>query len=85
MRTDAGGPYYKVKGSVIKLSRESGRPLVPFRQFSDRHVVINSHQIPLPGARIITKIGAPITAEELRSLSDEDALKRVQSAMDALA
>jgi hypothetical protein len=85
MRTDAGGPYYKVKGSVIKLSRESGRPLVPFRQFSDRHFVINSHQIPLPGATIITKIGAPITAEELRNLSDDEALKRVQSAMDALA
>lgn len=84
MRTDAGGPYYKVKGSVIKLSRESGRPLVPFRQFSSRYFVINSHQIPLPGARITTRIGEPITAQELRSLSDEEALKRVQAAMDAL-
>lgn len=85
MRTDAGGPYYRVKGSVVKLSRASDRPLVPLRQFADRYIVINQHQIPLPGARIFTKIGKPIPAHELRALSDADALMRVQKAMDDLA
>ena len=83
LRTDGGGAYGKVNGSLIKMSLLTGRPLVASRQISDRNITINSHQIPLPGAKISCYWSRPISADELKESKDPLAL--LQKTIDELA
>ncbi len=85
IRTDAGGPYGRVRGSLLGLSAATGRPLVPMRQFASRSVKIWGHHFALPGAVITTRIGSVISPSDLQALPDADALVKLQSAIDSLA
>lgn len=84
LRTDSGGPYEVVRKSVVVMSRESNRPLVPMRQIYDRAWRVRSHWIPKPYARVRTVIGPAIAPEELRDLPVERARDLVQARIDAL-
>ncbi|MGE4106757.1 MAG: hypothetical protein AB7F66_06045 [Bacteriovoracia bacterium] len=85
LRTDSGGPYGKVRGSIVDLARATNRPVVGARQLADRAWVVRSHALPLPFARLQTRVTVPIFPAELEGLSREDAMRKLQIAMDALA
>lgn len=72
LRTDAGGPYGKVRPSLIKLAIESKRPLVCMRTSASRFITINHHKLGTPGSVIETKISCPIEYEKLEKLAKTD-------------
>lgn len=84
LRTDSGGPYEVVRKSLVLMSLQSGRPLVPMRQRYDRAWRIKKHWIPKPFAKARTVIGRPIETSELEGLSLEAARDLVQARIDAL-
>jgi hypothetical protein len=84
IRTDAGGPYGKVRASLVDMSLATDRPLVAIRQRSSRALTIRQHHVPLPFSRVTTAISAPIYPDELRGRAREDARQRLQAAIDGL-
>lgn len=84
LRTDAGGPYGKVRGSLVDMALATGRPLVGMRQLADRSTRVLRHVVPLPGARIRTRLTRIISAAELAACSREEARAILQTAIDAL-
>jgi hypothetical protein len=85
LRTDAGGPYGKVRASLVELAIASGRPVVGVRQFADRAVRVRGHVVPRPGATITTHIGRAVEPAELDALGKEAGRERLQRAMDEIA
>ena len=83
--TDSGQPYFRVRKSLLRMAKVTGRPLVPVRHFASCSRDFNGHQIPLPGTAIRTVLGAPIFVNELMSFSDEEAVAIMQQRIDALA
>jgi len=84
LRTDSGGPYNRVRTSVVTMALESHRPIVCVRQSADRTWRAWDHYIPKPFAHITTRIADPVLPETLRALSREDATAHVQAVMDQL-
>ncbi len=84
IRTDSGGPYGRVRESLIKLSLETGRPLVCERQWSNKSFPFLKHHIPLPFTRIQTAFSEPISSDELKNLGIEKGREHVQKIMDLL-
>ena len=82
--TDSGQPYFRVRKSLVQMSRQTGRPLVPVRHFSSLAKIVNGHQIPLAGTEIRTVVGSPVLASELLNLSDQDAVLVLQKKIDSL-
>jgi hypothetical protein len=84
LRTDAGGPYGKVRASLVDMALATGRPLVGMRQVADRATRLLQHVVPLPGATIRTRLTRAITVDELRALSRNDARELLQRELDAI-
>jgi len=82
--TDSGGPYGRVRKSLVILSRESGRPVVACRLTPTRYFKLLGHRIPLPFARIKIAFSRPVTAGELSALSVEAGRDRLQASLDSL-
>jgi hypothetical protein len=85
LRTDAGGPYGRVRKSLVEMALATHRPLVPMRQVASRSLIVFGHHIPLPGATIETRIGAPIEPHTLTALGIEGATRLLQARIDELA
>jgi hypothetical protein len=83
--TDSGQPYFRVRKSLVQMAKLMGRPLVPVRLFTSVGKKLNGHQIPLPGTVIRTVVGLPISAAELTSMGEAEALAILQQQIDALA
>ena len=84
IRTDAGGHYRRVRASLIRLAKESGRPLVLFPQNASPKIHLFGHELALPGATITPRIGPPIFPHEFAHLSEQEALDLLQKAIDRL-
>ncbi|MDB5039220.1 MAG: hypothetical protein JWQ35_2748 [Bacteriovoracaceae bacterium] len=82
--TDAGGPYGKVKGSLVALAKRSGRPLIPLRSFSANHCLLLGHQIPYPKSPVTAVFGKAITPEELSFENPEENRKLLQTRLEDL-
>jgi len=82
--TDSGGPYGRVRKSLVILSVESQRPVVAMKLTPSRYFRILEHRIPLPFSRITVKFSPPIPHETLAMLSRDAARERLQAAVDAL-
>ena len=85
IRTDSGGPYNRVRSSVVRMALEANRPIVCVRQTSDHTVRIFDHFFPLPFSHVVTRVSDPIVPQALSHLTMEDATARVQFVMDYLA
>lgn len=84
LRTDAGGPYGRVRASLVDMALAANKPLVPLRQFATRHKTFKHHQIPLAGAQIHVCTGEPLWPEDLTKLPREEARAMLQKSMDSL-
>lgn len=84
IRTDSGGPYERVRTSVVKMAIQANRPIVCIRQSADRSWRFWDHFFPKPFASVITRVSAPISAQTLRPLSVEEATAQIQLVMDSL-
>lgn len=84
LRTDAGGPYGRVRPSLVTLALGTARPLVAARQLADRATKVRGHWVPLPGARITTHVSEPIEARVLAALTPAEARDLLQREIDAL-
>jgi len=82
LATDSGGPYGRVRPSLLKLSLANERPLVAMGAMFSRSIKIHQHEIPLPGARLTFRLMDPITPQELRSQTTEASLQKLQSVLD---
>lgn len=82
--TDSGGPYGRVRKSLVILSRESGRPTVAARLKASRFFHLLGHRIPSPFSRVTITFAEPVTAAELSALSPEAARDRLQAQLDSL-
>jgi hypothetical protein len=70
--TDSGGPYGQVRPSLVRLAMAMERPLVAIRHFVSKQILIKEHVIPMPGCRLETVTGSPISYEELKRLALQD-------------
>lgn len=84
IRTDSGGPYGKVRTSVVRLALEANRPIVCIRQSTDRYFTLLGHYMPLPFGRVVTRISSPMPAQSFAGLTVEEATARVQYVMNYL-
>ena len=84
IRTDAGGPYGKVRSSLFDMAIATGRPLVPMRQIASRSLTIFDHPMALPGATLVTLIGNTIAVAELLRLGRVAAVQLLQERIDVL-
>ncbi|MBI4403537.1 MAG: hypothetical protein HY537_05220, partial [Deltaproteobacteria bacterium] len=82
--SDSGGPYKKMRGSLVKLAVQTERPLIALKMKVDRFRTIHHHKIPLFGATIQPVFSRPIHPGELRELSKEAALRIVQMIWEEL-
>ena len=67
------GPYGAVKPGVVKLARETGRPLVPCALWASRKLLLRNWDrtlIPLPFSRIVLCFGSPIEVPKDAEWSD---------------
>jgi lysophospholipid acyltransferase (LPLAT)-like uncharacterized protein len=72
------GPAFRAKIGIIHMAREAQCAIVPYTVKATHYYQFNSwdrFQLPLPFSKIIVSYGPPISADELRELSDEQALK----------
>ena len=83
LATDAGRPYGEVRGSLIKISRATGRPLVAFRYRCERALRIFDHLIPLPFSTVELLFSPSLPASSLPE-SDADARVKAESLIAAL-
>ncbi|MCB0404822.1 MAG: hypothetical protein KDD51_08545 [Bdellovibrionales bacterium] len=65
LATDSGGPYGKVRPSLIELSQKTGRPLVAVRMRMSRSITFLKHHLPLPFGKIVAQVSSPISREAL--------------------
>ena len=84
IRTDAGGPYGKVRSSLFEMAVATDRPLVPMRQIASKSLTILNHPIAVPGATLVTLIGDAIAVPQLLNLGKEAAVQLLQDRIDAL-
>ncbi len=85
IRTDAGGPYKKVKPSLIEMAFQSGRPLVAVRHRLSQEFIVNHHSLPWGRPKLVTVASAPLSAETLKkAASREAALQLAQDMIDKL-
>ena len=82
IRTDSGGPYFKVRESLLDIALETKRPLVALRQKTDRALVLKEHSFALPGATVDLTTSDPIFYEEIKNLSRANALKLIQDRIE---
>jgi hypothetical protein len=76
--TDSGGPYGRVRPTLVGLSLVTNRPLVALKSRASHSIKIKSHHIPLPFSRVWSEFSDPISAEQLRNLGEKEALALVQ-------
>lgn len=84
LATDSGGPYGKVKKSLLNLALETQRSLVGIGASFSKEIKIFSHRLPVPGARLRFRVLLPIPIEELKGMPEADALDRLQKALHQL-
>ena len=84
VRTDAGGPYGRVRASIVEMALATGRSVVCLRQQASRTTTVIGHAVPLPGALTETRVSPPVTAAELQTLGRDQARDHLQSLMDGL-
>lgn len=82
IRTDAGGPYGKVRPSMARLAVLTDRPLVAFRQRPSHYVRLGGHYFPLPFARVSTCFSHALPAQQFVDLGKEEAQRRLQALID---
>jgi hypothetical protein len=80
--TDAGGPFFRVRSSLIRLAIETGRPVVGVRHRATRAPVLWHHAVPTPASRIWTTTTPVFAAGELAQLDVTAATQQVQEAME---
>jgi len=84
MATDSGGPYRKVRKSMVWLAMQSDRPVVALSQSVSKCIKIKDHLFPMPGATIETKFSRPIYPDELRALGEEGARDLLQKNIEGI-
>jgi len=82
--TDSGGPYGRVRKSLVILSVESRRPVVAMKLRPTRYFHLFGHRIPAPFSTIHLKFSSPIPSETLALLSPNAARDRLQNSADSL-
>ncbi|MDA9189354.1 hypothetical protein N9O57_00050 [bacterium] len=85
IRTDSGGPYNKVRPSLIDMAIRYDRPLVCMRVHSSKFFLINQHKIALPGAIIRAGISNTIEVDVLKDAVEKgmgNACNLVKKEMD---
>ncbi len=82
LRTDSGGPYFKIRDSLLELALRTKRPLVALRQNASKSLRIHHHSFALPGAMVNLSTSEVIRYEDLKDLSRKDALKLIQDRID---
>lgn len=85
LRTDSGGPYRKVRTSIVRLALQTNRPVICLRQTASKAVVLHQHLFPLPFSTVNVSISEPISVETLQCLTLEEATALVQRTMDSIA
>jgi hypothetical protein len=82
--TDAGGPYNKVRKSLISLAIESKRPLVPFRSFYSPCFKLGNSRVPFFSVQGKSIFGKVIPYRDLVSLKENEALNKIQNHIDQI-
>lgn len=82
--TDSGGPYGRVRESLVRLAQEMDRPVVACRVFTTSYVPILQHHFPLPFGRIQLSFASPVPASTLKSLPVAEGREIIQNTLDAL-
>lgn len=81
--TDAGGPYRRVRESLVKLSIATGRPLVPLHSSFSPKVKIHGHSVPFPFGKCVVNFGVPTFPNELKQLDLQTARDTLEKRLDA--
>lgn len=83
------GPRHVVKPGAVVLAARAGAQIVPMRAIASRSVRLSRRwdkpELPLPGARVVLRVGAPITLTAADGAQPEQAAARVAKALEALA
>ena len=82
--TDAGGPFYKVRKSLVELAIKTKRPLVPFRSRYSPGVIFFNNKFPLPIIKGKSLFGEPIDCSKLSNLNIQNARDYLQEKIDEL-
>ncbi len=84
LRTDAGGPYGRVRASLVDMAIASDRPVVVVRQCADRTTHVRGHALPLPGAQVKSRVSRAVDPSSLRLLDREGGRELLQRLLDEL-
>lgn len=82
--TDAGGPYFHVRESLVNLALASSRPLVPYRSFYRPYLKVMGHFLPLPMVKGASVFGDPIYPAELGKIDSVAATQLLENRLNEL-
>ncbi|OIP85643.1 MAG: hypothetical protein AUK37_04095 [Rhodobacterales bacterium CG2_30_65_12] len=82
------GPRHVVKPGAVVLAARAGAQIVPIQAIASRSIRLSRRwdkpELPLPGARVVLRVGAPITLTAADGARPEQAAVRVAEALEAL-
>lgn len=82
LATDSGGPYGKIRPSLLKLALNSNRPLVAIKMRAKHGYRIFRHEFPWPFSVLTTQISEPINPDQLKQIPEREALTLLQAKFD---
>ena len=83
--TDAGGPYGRVRESIVDLALASNRPVVALRTRYSRLIALGVHRLPLPLGSLEAKFSEIISVEKLKSMSRDAARDYLQKRIEEIS
>lgn len=83
------GPRHVVKPGAVVLAARAGAQILPVRAVASRVATLGHRwdkpELPLPGARVVLRVGAPIEITAAEGAAPDLAAARVAEALEALA
>lgn len=76
--TDSGGPYGKVKPTLLGLGAISDRPLVALKPSASASFKILGHYFPLPFSNVWAEFSKPFYPHEIKEMGEAISLKRLE-------